>query len=139
MTEENKNQEEIQDNIQEDSQESTQENNQANIEPEEETKKESGDANVIALLSYLGILIIVPILVDKDNEFVKFHIKQGLVLLIVGIATMFIGIVPIIGWLLAPFILLACLIFAIIGIINVLGKKKKELPVIGKYASNFKI
>ncbi len=135
MPEENKNQEEFQGNTQED----VQENNQTTNEPEKETKKESGDANIIALLSYLGILIIVPILVDKDNEFVKFHIKQGLVLLIVGIATMFIGIVPIIGWLLAPFILLACLIFAIIGIINVLGKKKKELPIIGKYANNFKI
>ncbi len=71
MTEENKNQEEFQGNAQG----GVQENNQTTNEPEKETKKESGDANAIALLSYLGILIIAPILVDKDNEFVKFYIK----------------------------------------------------------------
>ncbi len=93
----------------------------------------------MAILSYLGILVIIPLLVAKDDDFVLYHSKQGLVLLIAGVIGMFVGAVPIIGWLLAPFITLAWLIFIILGIMNVLRNEKKELPIIGKYADKFNI
>ena len=102
-------------------------------------QKNSQQGNAMAILSYLGILVIIPLLVAKDDEFVLYHSKQGLVLLVGGIIGMFIGVIPIIGWLLAPFITLAWLIFAIMGIINVLRGEKKELPVIGQYAERFNI
>ncbi|MGV9174268.1 MAG: DUF4870 domain-containing protein [Promethearchaeia archaeon] len=102
-------------------------------------QKNSQQGNAMAILSYLGILVIIPLLVVKDDEFVRYHSKQGLVLLVVGVVGMFIGVIPIIGWLLAPFITLAWLIFAIMGIINVLKGKKKELPIIGQYAEKFDI
>lgn len=102
-------------------------------------QKNSQQGNAMAILSYLGILVIIPLLVAKDDEFVRYHSKQGLVLLVVGVVGMFIGVIPIIGWLLAPFITLAWLIFAIMGIINVLKGKKKELPIIGQYAEKFDI
>lgn len=116
-----------------------QENTQEAPEQQEEVKEKKEGGNAIAILSYLGILVIVPILVDKENDFVKFHIKQGLTLLVTGIISMFIGVVPIIGWMLAPFITLALIVLAILGIVNVLGGKKKELPLIGKYAEKFNI
>ncbi len=106
---------------------------------QEEPQQESGGINAIAILSYIGILVLVPLLAAKEDEFAQFHAKQGLTLLITAVIGMFVGVVPIIGWMLAPFISLACLILAIIGIVNVLGKKKKELPIIGKYAKQFKI
>ncbi len=114
--------------------EETQNNNQ-----QEKSQEETKEVNMIAILSYLGILVIIPLLVAKGDEFVQYHAKQGLVLLVVGVVSMFIGVVPIIGWILAPFIFLACLILALIGIINVLKKQKKQLPIIGQYAKNFKI
>ncbi len=115
------------------------EEEQSNDNQEEKTQKEEGGINAIALLSYLGLLVLVPLLAAKGDEFAQFHAKQGLTLLITAVIAMFVGVVPIIGWILAPFITLACLILAIVGIVNVLGKKKKELPIIGKYAKQLKI
>ncbi len=110
---------------------------------EENSTKEGstkeGSTNAIAVLSYLGILLIIPLLVAKDNQFVKFHIKQGLVLLIAAIAISFIAWIPILGWLVGFIGWIVCLILAIMGIVNVLGGKKKQLPLIGKFADKFKI
>ncbi len=138
MSEENNFQEE--DNVEEEN--SNHEEGQADTG--EETKEEkagekSEGVNAIAILSYIGILVLVPLLAAKDDEFAQYHAKQGLVLLIAGVVAMFIGVIPILGWILAPLITLACLILAILGIVNVLKKQKKELPVIGKYAKQFKI
>ncbi len=132
MSEEKNNQEEV---VEEETQEEEKE------EKKEEEKKQDGaeGINAIAILSYLGILVLVPLLAAKEDEFAQYHAKQGLVLLIVAVIGMFVGAVPIIGWLLIPFISLGTIILAIMGIINVLKKEKKELPVVGKYAKQFKI
>ncbi len=128
MSEENNTQEETQEDKSEEKEETS----------ASEQKKEEG-FNAIALLSYLGLLVLVPLLAAKGDDFAQFHAKQGLTLLIAAVIGMFVGVVPIIGWMLAPFISLACIILAILGIVNVVKKQKKELPVIGKYAKQFKI
>ncbi|MEA3293262.1 MAG: hypothetical protein U9P88_02280, partial [Patescibacteria group bacterium] len=38
--------------------------------------------NTLAIISYLGIFCLVPLLLKEKNDFVKFHAKQGLVLFI---------------------------------------------------------
>lgn len=106
-------------------------------EQKQEVKKEQ--PNAIAALSYIGILVLVPLLAVKDDEFVKFHTKQGLVLFIAEIATMTISWLPIIGWIFGFFLGILWLILSIMGILNVLAGKKKPLPVIGGFADKFKI
>jgi uncharacterized membrane protein len=93
--------------------------------------KKSG--NAMAIFAYLWILIIIPFLTDgKNDPFVKYHLKQGLTLIIFEI----------IGWVVAMLIVwlfwLATLVLAIIGIMNVLNMQEKELPWIGRYAKSFK-
>lgn len=88
---------------------------------------------LMAILSYLGILVIVPLLTAKDDPFVKFHIKQGLVLLICYVIGGFVFWVPFIGW--ALWLVLA--VFMIMGIMNASAGKEKELPIIGSIARNF--
>lgn len=105
---------------------------------QQEPKKESGD-NVIAILSYIGILFLIPMLAAKDNEFAQYHAKQGLVLFIAEIATALIAWIPILGWIIGLIAWITWLILAITGITNVLGGKKKPLPLIGKFADKFNI
>lgn len=98
--------------------------------------------NPMAFLSYLWVLIIIPFLTDAKNDpFVKFHLKQGLALIIfevIGwIIGMFIWIVPVLGVFIIWLWWLISLILIIIGIINVLNGREKELPWIGKYGKNF--
>lgn len=100
---------------------------------------EEKKSNLIALLSYFGILFIVPLLVAREDEFVKFHVKQGITLFIAIIITSAIMIIPVIGWIIGGIASIIWLILAILGIINVLTGKTTQLPLIGKYAENWKI
>lgn len=96
----------------------------------------AGDANnekVMAILAYLGILVIVPILVAKDSEFVQYHANQGLVLFIAEIILFAIGIIPILGWLISFLGSLGVIVLAIMGILNAVNHKKEPLPLIGGY------
>ena len=54
---------------------------------ENNTTHHEGEKNTLmAVLAYLGILILVPFLTDaKKDPFVKFHLKQGVALIIVEV------------------------------------------------------
>lgn len=97
----------------------------------------------MAVLSYLSILVLIPLFAAKDSRFARFHANQGLVLL-VGEAVWSV-VINVFGRLLraiSPFLSvvsailgLANLLFfalAIIGIVNASNGKAKELPLIGK-------
>ena len=75
----------------------------------------------IAVLSYVWILCLVPLLLKRDSEFAQFHAKQGLVLFLAEIILVW---VPIIGWA----INLVILVVAIIGIFKVLQGEYWEVP-----------
>lgn len=104
--------------------------------PQGSVQKE--DKNLIAILSYLGILFLIPLLAVKDSKFVQFHAKQGLVLFIAEIATLFIAWIPILGWIAGFFLWIIWFIFSIMGIVNVLAGKEKPIPWIGGLADKFK-
>ena len=92
-----------------------------------------------ALISYLGILCLIPLFLKKDSPFVQFHVKQGLILFIFWLGIWLIGFIPFLGWLIWFLGNIFLLILMVIGISNVLSKKAKELPLIGRYASYFKL
>ncbi len=94
---------------------------------------------VMAALSYIGPLVIIPFLTAKDDAFVAFHIRQGLVLFVIEIALWIIGMMIWVLWPVIQVVNLAVLILAIIGIVNVVQGKEKMLPWVGSYARHFKI
>lgn len=103
-----------------------------------EAPKKEGK-NLIAILSYIGILFLVPLLACNGDAFAQFHAKQGLVLFLTLMAASFIMVIPILGWLVGFVTYITCLVLAVIGIINVLKGKRVPLPIIGKYAEKFKV
>lgn len=84
-----------------------------------------------ALLSYLGILFLIPLLAKKDSKFAQFNAKQGLLMFILE----FFVWIPIIGWLVGIGLFFAW----IIVVINVLQGKYWKIPVIGEYAEKINI
>jgi len=100
-----------------------------------------GGKNVgMAVLCYFGILVLIPLLTDSKNDpFVKFHIKQGLVLLISYVIVSIITAIPIIGWVVGSILWLVLFILFIMGIINATGGKEQELPIIGKFGTKINI
>jgi uncharacterized membrane protein len=97
------------------------------------------NALVMGVLAYLSILVIIPLLVAKDNPFVKFHIKQGLLLVIGQVVLWMLSNVlySMMFYMTAPIFMIAnfgLIVLSIIGIINVIKKQEKELPVLGSLA-----
>lgn len=86
---------------------------------------------VVAAIAYA--IFFVPLLVDKDSEFGKFHANQGLLLLIVSLLGNAILTVSIIGIILLPVLNVILLVLFIMGVINAINGEAKDLPVIGKY------
>lgn len=87
---------------------------------------------VIAALAYF--IFFLPLIAAQDSEYGKFHANQGLLLFIVAFGgNIVLTIIPIIGWLLIPFFSLAVFVLAVLGFVNAINGKAKELPMIGKY------
>lgn len=92
---------------------------------------------LMGVLSYLGILVIIPFLMAKDDPFVKFHVKQGLVLAIIGLVVWVVGMNMWSMWQLLQIVNLGVIILSIIGIVNVVGGHQKEIPLVGSFAKHF--
>ena len=91
---------------------------------------------LMGVLSYLGILSLIPYFIKDQSSFVRFHAVRGLNLflleLIAGVAASIIGfILPGLGGLIGWVASVAGLVFSIIGIINVANGDQKDLPIIG--------
>ena len=92
----------------------------------------------MAILAYLGILVIVPLISEAKNDpFVKFHAKQGLALVVAVIISWVLAIIPILGWILFPIVMVGWVILSIIGIMNAANNQMKELPIIGSFGNKF--
>jgi len=107
-------------------------------QPQEGSPKTS-DNKLFSVLSYIGVLCLIPLLLKKDDSFVFFHAKQGLVLFIAEIINSFVVMIPILGWIAAPIIWIGLIILSIMGIINALGGKTAKLPLIGQFADSIKL
>jgi uncharacterized membrane protein len=81
----------------------------------------------LAALSYLWILSLVMLLVKKDSPFVQFHAKQAFILFI---ASVILGFIPVIGWLLN----IVIMVLAIVGIVTALQGKWWKIPGISSLA-----
>mgnify|MGYP000992336355 CR=1 FL=1 len=94
------------------------------------------DGKIYALLSYLSILCIIPLILKKNNPFVLAHGKQGLVLFIAQIAVWILSIV--LPFVLAPsmFILMG---LSFLGLIAVLKGEFIRLPVVSSWADKISL
>ena len=101
---------------------------------------------MLALFSYLGILVLIPILAAPNSKFARFHANQGIVLCICEIgwsivSTIISLILGAIGfWVLsllfsfvAFVVWVVFLVFMIMGIVNAVGGKAKALPLLGNF------
>lgn len=99
---------------------------------------------VMAVLSYIGILVLIPILAAKESPFARFHANQGLVLLlcevgfsvasmILSVIFAFLGPLALLWTLVAALVNIAFLVLLILGIVNAAQGMAKELPLIGKF------
>lgn len=77
---------------------------------------------IVAYITWIGLLIA---FLAGDKEGAKFHLNQGLVLVI---ASVICGIIPFLGWAAEIFVFVC----TIIGIVGAVQGEEKEMPLLGK-------
>ena len=105
----------------------------------------------LSVLSYMWIFVLIPVFAARDSEFMRFHRRQGILLLIIQtvyalviftVLTVIRGTVGSTGVFAAGIILyIGLLLFAalsVFGIVNAVRGKAIELPFIGALAERFK-
>ena len=86
-------------------------------------------SKLMAGMSYVSGLFLVPMLFAKDDGFAGFHARQGMKLFLAGLIGRIAGSIIGLGWLAT----LAQIYLAYVGIKNVLDGKRKPLPYIGDW------
>lgn len=102
--------------------------------PNSSIKSNFDDSKIFAILSYLWILFLVPLIFKHDNEFVQFHAKQGMVLFGCWLIGWLFFWLPLVGF----FLYLAIIILSAIGIVAAFQGRYWEMPVLGRYARKIK-
>jgi uncharacterized membrane protein len=109
----------------------------------------SPNRTIMIVLSYLGILALIPLLVEKDDKEVQWHAKHGLVLLVAEVILwVAIGILSfILTHIFAPLgcvililellLGLGLLVLHVMCIMKGVNGQRLLLPVVSQYADRF--
>ena len=100
------------------------------------SKEDILDGKMYAVLAYLSIFCIVPLIIKKNNPFVLSHGRQGLVLFVAEVGALVISII--LPWCFRPllFILFG---FSFWGMVTAIRGQFVELPIIAKIAEKITI
>lgn len=94
-------------------------------------KEDVIDGKMYAVLAYLSILCIIPLILKKKNPFVLAHGKQGLVLFVAQVGVLILSIVC--SYIFAP-LMFILMIFSFWGMIAVLRGDMVDLPIVAGIA-----
>jgi len=104
----------------------------------------SSNRSLMLILSYLGLLALIPLLVEKEDSEVQWHAKNGLVFfgayLVLWFALMAAHFVPFLGCLLIPVHFLAFIGFVVItimGIVKAMNGERFIIPGLSDLANKF--
>lgn len=91
---------------------------------------------LMAVLSYIGILVFIPLFTRRHDSFIQFHAKQGLVIFIGEVIALLAS-----QWIIfiGNLLFVVLLIASVIGLIQALQGRRFTIPVIGKLANKFTI
>jgi len=103
----------------------------------------SSDKTLMLVLSYLGLLALIPLLTEKDDANVQWHAKHGLVqffffviiyavlsvITSTGIGCIFVVVYPIVG--------LAWLIVTVLSIVKATKGERFIIPGVSEFANKF--
>ncbi len=92
-------------------------------------------AGALAYVTFIPAIIFLIVEPYNKNSYIKFHSWQCIFLSIACFAiNTVLAIIPILGWILMPFVSLAFLVVAIICILKALKGDRIKLPFIGNLA-----
>jgi uncharacterized membrane protein len=116
--------------------------------PSGDTK--SPNRGLMLVLSYLGLLALIPLLVEKEDREVQWHAKHGLVLTAASFVLSFaiwlmtfmlaltgIDVLGCLGCFMWPVIWLGILVVFVVCMVKALNGERMMIPGISQYADKF--
>ena len=105
---------------------------------------ESSNRTLMIVLSYLGLLALIPLLMEKEDQEVQWHAKHGLVLfgfwVVLGMVLGLLSAVPVLGCLslvVSLFVPIAALVVHIIAIVKGINGERFLIPGLSDFADKF--
>lgn len=97
--------------------------------------KDISDNKVFAMLCYLMdfIGIIVALLATHSSKYTMFHIRQALKITVVSILSVFVLIIPFLGWIAFPILQGIIWVIKIISFFQICSGKAKEPAIIRSF------
>jgi uncharacterized membrane protein len=94
-------------------------------------------AGVLCYVTFIPAIVFLAMEPYNRSPFVRFHAWQSIFMGIAAIAMeIILGLIPIVGWILAPILSLGFLILWIIVLIKASKGERYKLPFIGNFAEN---
>src|SRR5215213_10084465 len=102
----------------------------------------SSNRNVMILLSYMWLLALVPLLIEKDDKEVQWHAKHGLVLMVAELLVWIVisivlgplGIFGCVAALFTPLLALGELILHVMAMIKGINGQRLIIPGLSEFA-----
>lgn len=91
-------------------------------------------SRTMAIISYIGVLCLIPMVSNREDTYVRFHARQGAILWMWEVLAVYSLLLPGFGKMFFKFSTMTCLILSIIGIISVLVGRAWKIPLIGDWA-----
>ncbi len=92
---------------------------------------------IVSYLTLIGWIVAIVMHGSNKTSFGAFHLRQGLMNMIMLLAASVIAIIPILGWLVYLVAFVAWVVFAIMGAIAAANGQEKKLPIIGDLAEKW--
>ena len=86
---------------------------------------------VTSIFAYLGLIFWLIGFMAGDKEGAKFHLNQGLVLILGNVIAGVVAVIPVVGAFVGCILSVVILVFAIMGIVSACKDEEKPLPLIG--------
>lgn len=88
---------------------------------------------ILAYITLIGFIIAIVMHSSKKTALGAFHLRQGLGLFITGFVASFLMVIPLIGWLLFPLIMIGLFVLWVMGLIAAVNGQQKPMPLVGEH------
>ena len=85
----------------------------------------------MAIVSWISIVGIIMLFVEKKDLFVRYI---GAQVAILGVASLILPLIPVIGWVVGPFIALILFVVMIVGMVKTSKGERFDIPFISDLA-----
>jgi uncharacterized membrane protein len=96
------------------------------------------DEKILLALCYVGLLALVPYLVSREGEPLRFHARQGLALGLLGVGCAGLALVPYLGFV-GQLGLAGVLVLSIVGIVKAFEGLRWRIPVAADIADRLEL